>query len=34
VVKTFCDWLEEEGTQFDNTITQVLEKGIVYASEP
>ncbi|MCP2091718.1 UNVERIFIED_ORG: LysR family glycine cleavage system transcriptional activator [Paraburkholderia sediminicola] len=33
VVKTFCDWLEEEGTQFDNTIMQVLEKGMVSAPE-
>jgi LysR family transcriptional regulator, glycine cleavage system transcriptional activator len=33
VVKTFCDWLEEEGTQFDNTIMQVLETGMVSASE-
>ena len=34
VVKTFCDWLEEEGTQFDNTIMQMLENGMVAATEP
>lgn len=28
VVKTFCDWLEEEGAQFDAGILQLLEKGM------
>lgn len=31
VVKTFCDWLADEGTQFDKNILQVLEKGMMNA---
>ncbi|MFP3184331.1 MAG: LysR substrate-binding domain-containing protein [Paraburkholderia sp.] len=34
VTKTFCDWLEEQGTQFANAIMLVLENGMVGASEP